>query len=366
MVQSIHRREHTVRPDLVIIDEAHHARAATWEAVLNRWPGIPRIGLTATPQRLDGKGLAAHFTAMVMGPTIDELVADGYLAPTRTLRIPSGLALADVRRDKHGEYRADDLRSQFAGAQVGKVVGSAVDAYMDYARGKRAIFFGIHTEHSRLVCEGLQQRGIRAMHVDGKDNPVRRDGIMREFRDGGLQVVGNCDLISEGFDAPACEVVMMGAPTRSVTRYLQMAGRAMRPGKTAMVLDLAGISYELGLPDEPREWSLSDGEVRERKARTPTECPACHIVFYGRRCPGCDAPVAAPLTPPEEVRSELVEAKRGEPKVRRPELMRLLSSARRADDPLAALRAIADGQGYKAGWVMHIARAWGLDAAKTH
>ena len=298
MVQSINRRAHTTRPDLVIVDEAHHARAATWEKVLARWPGVPRIGLTATPERLDGKGLAEHFGNIVLGPTIDELVAQGYLAPTRTLRVPSGLALADVRKDRHGEYRADDLRQRI----TGKVVASAVDAYMDYARGKRAIFFGVHTNHSRQVCEGLRAHGIRAAHVDGTDTPARRDRVMNDFRTGGLDVVGNCDLISEGFDAPACDAVIMGAPTRSVTRFLQQAGRAMRPGpdKTALVLDLAGITYELGLPDEPREWTLADGEVKaahEGKA-APTACPNCHTVFYGKRCPVC-AVVVTPAPLPE-------------------------------------------------------------------
>ena len=78
---------------------------------------------------------------------------------------------------------------------------------------------------------------------------ARRDRIMNELRTGGLDVVGNCDLISEGFDAPACEVIIMGSPTRSITRYLQQAGRATRPGvgKTALILDCAGNAHELGI-----------------------------------------------------------------------------------------------------------------------
>ena len=363
MVQSIHRRSHDVAPDLVIVDEAHHARAATWEKVLGRWPGVPRLGLTATPERLDGKGLSSHFGALVLGPTIDELVADGYLAPTRTLRVPSGLALAGLRRDRHGEYRQEDVRERV----TGEVIANAADAYMDYAAGKRAIFFGVHTEHSRQVCAELIARGIRAEHVDGTTSPARRDRVMQDFRDGAISVVGNCDLISEGFDAPGCDVVMMGAPTRSVTRYLQQAGRAMRPGpgKTAMVLDLAGTSYELGLADEPRRWSLEDGEIREREdgGRRPSECPACHTLFYGRRCPGCKAVMDVKTLPEvEQVRSTLIEAKRGEPKLRRPELMRALSTMRRADDPEAELVAFAARQGYKLGWAKHILRAWGLTA----
>ena len=182
---------------------------------------------------------------MVMGPSIPELVAMGSLAPTRTLRVPMSLILDGLKKDRNGEYRAADLSDKVTGA----VVADAVDAYMRYAKGKRAIFFGIHRSHSKQVCEGLRARGVRAEHVDGDDPPARRDRIMLEFKTGGIDVVGNCQLITEGFDAPACEVVMLGAPTRSVTMYLQQAGRAMRPGegKTALVLDLAGISHELGV-----------------------------------------------------------------------------------------------------------------------
>ena len=111
-----------------------------------------------------------------------------------------------------------------------------------------AIFFGIHRDHSPRLRGTLRSMGIRAEHVDGDDPAGRRDRIMNEFRTGGLDVVGNCDLISEGFDAPRCDVAMLGSPTRSVTRYLQQAGRAMRPreGKEALVLDLAGISARTG------------------------------------------------------------------------------------------------------------------------
>ena len=101
--------------------------------------------------------------------------------------------------------------------------------------------------------------------------PARRDRVMNGLKTGGLDVVGNCDLISEGFDAPGCEAVIIGAPTSSVTRYLQQAGRAMRPGegKTALILDLAGISHDLGLPDDVREWDLADGEIRQPHESAP-------------------------------------------------------------------------------------------------
>ena len=150
MVQSAARREGMGKPDLVVIDEAHHARAKTWETVLSRWPHAKRIGLTATPERLDGKGLGNHFSEMVIGPTIPWLVADGSLAPSRTLRIPGNLRLEGLRTGRNGDYRADDVGQAVTGA----VIADAVNAYMRYAEGRPAIFFGVHRDHSRKVCEG--------------------------------------------------------------------------------------------------------------------------------------------------------------------------------------------------------------------
>lgn len=361
MVQTIARRKNwRFNPKIIIIDEAHHARAKTWEVVLQRWPNAKLIGLTATPQRLDNKGLGQHFAELILGPTIPELVQDGYLAPSRTLRIPSSLVLEGVRKDRHGEYREDDVAARVTDA----VIADAVGAYQRYAFGKRAIFFGIHRSHSKLVCEGLRAIGVRAEHVDGTDSMQRRDRVMNLFKTGGLDVLCNVQLIDEGFDAPACEVVMLGAPTTSVTRYLQQAGRAMRPGpnKTALILDLAGISHDLGLPDDIREWSLSDGEIREgaKAHKTPNDCPRCQTVFWGRICPACNH--SEPLAEVQTVDTELEEATGATAKPvkggRRKELNRELAVAHRAPDKERALLEIAERRGYKRGWAAAILRVW--------
>ena len=236
MVQSMVRRDHVarMRPSIVIWDEAHHVRAATWEKAMSWWPGVPSLGLTATPERLDGKGLGTHFGAMVEGPSIHWLVNNinpstdfSYLAPCRTLTVPTSLDLSGLTRNRSGEY----------GAAIGEritpgVIADAADAYTRYAAGQQAIFFR-REPGSLAACSGAASKRweSRRRTWTGEDHAARRDRIMAEFRDGAIQVVGNCDLISEGFDAPGCSVIMMGSPTRSITRYLQQAGRAMRPGQ---------------------------------------------------------------------------------------------------------------------------------------
>ena len=192
MVQSIARREFTCNPDIVIVDEAHHARAPTWEKVLARWPHAVRIGLTATPERLDGRGLGEHFQEMVLGPPMAWLVENSYLAPTRTLTVPSSWEdMASVRRTKSGDYRSKDLAERV----TDRVVADAAKAYMRHTPGQQAIFFGVDTNHSKMVCAKLRDYGIAAEHVDGKDHEARRDRIMAEFSERRIQVVGNCDLI---------------------------------------------------------------------------------------------------------------------------------------------------------------------------
>ena len=141
----------------------------------------------------------------------------------------------------------------------------------------------------------------------------------------------------------------------------------MRPaeGKTALILDLAGISHELGLPDEVRQWSLDDGEVREpQKAHTrPRDCPKCLTVFYGRVCPECAH--AEPMAAVPEVETELEEAASTPPKRkgnRRADLWRDVAIAKRTADPRRAMLAVAAQRGYKPGWANHILRAWGYAA----
>ena len=368
-VFTLARREHVARPRLIIMDEAHHVRAATWERVIERWPGVPRLGLTATPQRLDGKGLGAHFAAMVLGPSIHELqntfdpiTGLPYLAPIQVLRVPSSMRRSGMKKDKNGEFRQKDM-----GERVNeRVVGDAVMAYLTYARGKKTIFFGVHRNHSKRVCAGLRAHGVRAEHVDGDDTPARRDRVMSEFKDGAVDFIGNVALIDEGFDAPSCEVVIDAAWTTSVVRYQQRAGRAMRPGvdKVATLLDLVGNSYELGLPDDPREWTLDDGEVapETETVSVPRTCGNCKAAFRGSVCPWCNT--TTPLSEIDEVAVALEIAtpkpKRKPATGRRKDLNRELAAAWRSSDPVREVRAIGERRGYKPGWANYILHAKGM------
>ena len=280
MIQTVARRLGKMRsaPDVHIIDEAHHCRAATWERVCNAFGNSMRIGFTATPRRLDGRPLSTTFDTLVEGPSMQELIADGWLSQYECRGISQRLDLEGVHR-AGDKYRSSEVDARL----TEKIIANAAAAYVEHARGRKAIFFGITRSHSERVADELRRAGVRAAHVDHETEQCARDASIREFKTGTLEVICNVDLFSEGVDAPACEVVMMGRPTSSLTIYLQQAGRMMRPapGKTALLIDLCGnVSANAtahGLPCAPRNWSL-DGLEPDPPRQKLRECPQCHDV----------------------------------------------------------------------------------------
>lgn len=361
MAQSMARRPRLRdrRVDVVIIDEAHRCRARTWETVIGFWPRAILIGLTATPERLDGRGLAEFFDTLVDGASVNELIDDGYLAPVRTFSLPSDLSTDGVRRDRNGEYSAKELGRRV----TAKTIAAAANAYHRHTPGQPAIFFGVDTSHSRRVAAQLSALGYRAEHVDGRDTSGRRDAVMNGLRDGAVDVVCNCNLISEGFDAPGCDVIIMGAPTRSITRYLQQAGRCMRPrvGKTAVILDLAGNAYYHGLATDAREWSLEDGFVRQRKPRRPRKCPVCETLYYGRRCDCCGHVAEVQEAEIDEREVDLKEVKnikRRKGKLNAQQIKTRLREIRQSEDRVAGLQQFVAEQGYSPGYVGATLARW--------
>jgi len=317
MVFSWARRKMSFRPDLIIIDECHHAKAKTWETVIERYPDAYLLGLTATPVRLDGKGLSPPFTSMHCGLSTPELIEARRLSPIHVLRIPSSFRKKGLRMTG-GEYNRKDMEKK----ADAKFVADAVNAYLKYTPDRQCIMFGVSKRHARDVAERFAEFGVSAAAVgDDTPDPVRED-TFRQFARGGIRVVCNVSLIDEGFDVPACDVVIDAAPTASVVRYLQRAGRAMRyrEGKMAILLDLVGNSYDHGLPDQSREWELvvdNPKDLREenrRKGNNLRCCRQCLCLFSPKlvECPHCGTEHDG--TPVHEIDIDLIEAKPKEPK----------------------------------------------------
>lgn len=367
MVQTLVRRAATLEPpDLFVIDEAHHAVAGTWRTLADAWPAARILGVTATPERQDGKGLRDAFDVMVLGPTVRDLIDRGHLAPFRHYSAPQALDLSGVRTTA-GDYNAGDV----AAAMVKqRIVGCAVTEYRKRADGLPAVAFCPTVAFAEAVAADFRSAGIPAASVDGSMAPHARAAALDGLRRGTIRVVTSCDLISEGFDVPAIAAAILLRPTKSLGLYMQQVGRALRPkhdGTPAIIIDHVGNGIAHGLADTPRAWSL-DGKAAKRNPPSVQQCVDCFRVFAKAAQPDCDRQPCG-LAP------EAREAKeRKAPEVIDGELVDLTETVRVAWAPGTDLRAsplrdvlrhartrhqlaaVAAARGYSPGWVHHVMR----------
>lgn len=345
----VNRTDKLSIPQLIILDEAHHATANTWRKLLDIYPDAYVIGLTATPQRMGGQGLGDIFDSMIIGPSVKELVAAGNLSPYRYYAPPVAADLEGLKV-KYGDYIQSDVAMRMDKSEI---IGDLIKKYQELAPGTRAVCYCASIEHSQHTAEMFRQAGIPALHIDGETPSVTRTAAINEFKTGAIKILCNVDLISEGFDVPAMETVILARPTQSLTLFIQQAMRAMRkdddnPGKVAIIIDHVGNVYRHGLPDEDREWSL------ESKKKKPTEkrefsmkiCPKC---FAAHRpapiCPQCQ--YVYKVEPQKEIEQrdgELAEIIAFEKKRKKEEVR----SARN----VVSLEQIAMQRGYAPGWVI--------------
>lgn len=364
-VQTLGRRmDRVTPPDLIVIDEAHHAIAGQWAAVVAAFPSARILGVTATPERLDGRGLGTQaggcFDSLVMGPAVGDLIEGGFLSPTRVFAPADAPDLAGIRTVA-GDYAQGALGDAM---QRPKIVGDAIAHYVKHAAGMPAILFSPSVAHAEAMAAAFRDAGWRALAASGTTAPAERDAAIAGLATGAVQVLCSCDLVSEGLDVPAVGCVILMRPTKSLGLYLQQVGRGLRtaPGKTHLiVLDHAGNSLTHGMIEQPREWSLA-GRPKRDPSDAARQCPTCYAVHKPASvCPECGHSYAAAADEaeragPEQVEGELAEVV-ASPWASRP-LRDVLRDARDEDLP-----AIAKARGYKAGWVRHIRGARAMRGA---
>lgn len=279
MVQTLARRlDKLPEPDFLVVDEGHHAAAGTWEKILARWPRAFVLLVTATPERLDGKGLAPFADEMIVGPSVSELIREGYLAKPRVFA-PSNLDLEGVHVVR-GDYDQAEVAERVRKSQI---VGDAVKHYRDICGGKPAIAFCVNIEEAKKTAEQFRAAGFNSVAIDGNTEDWQRKGALKGLATGSVHVVTSCNLISEGFDCPGVYAAILLRPTKSLAMYLQQVGRALRPfpGKeNAIILDHVGNVFDHGMPDAPRKWSLEGRKGRRRKDDDEPSVPV-------KQCPNC-------------------------------------------------------------------------------
>lgn len=347
------RAHYMIPPDLIAVDECHHEAARTWSSLTARFPKVYKIGWTATPQRLDGRGLREHYDEMVHGPSPRWLIDNGYLSDyvyyAPELFETSGIGTTA------GDF---SMRDASGVANKPSITGCAIEHYKNLVNGRRAIVFCCDINHSMSVTSMFREAGIPSDHVDGKKDRKSRDECISRFIQGDTLVLTNVNLFGEGFDVPSIEAVIQLRPTKSLSLFLQWCGRALRTfeGKSnAVILDhCRNIERPgFGLPDDDRDWTL-DGRTR-RSSKTAQviakECPRCYRDNPNRsvKCLFCGYEFVKREREVLQIEGELKEVKRRNRIAARIERVR----AKSLDD----LRMIERRKGYKHGWAEHVWRS---------
>lgn len=284
-------------PTVVFVDEAAHSAAGGWAKVLE-WAslvGAKIVGLTATPERLDGRPLNPPYQAIVPGPSVAWLIQEGYLSRYRAFA-PTTPPLDDLKV-RAGDYAIEEMAEKI---DTPTLVGDVVGHYRRLAAGKRAIYFAINIAHSKHVADAFNAAGVPAIHIDGTTPSHERKAAAVALADGRLSVLVNVGLLSEGFDLSAqagrdvtVECVGLLRPTKSLSLYLQQVGRALRKKPdAAVILDHAGNIEAHGLPDDDRVWTLEGRKKGDQKAEVAvTVCSSCFATYRAilRKCPECGA-----------------------------------------------------------------------------
>lgn len=311
-VQTLIRRlqKITTPPDLIIIDEAHHAAAGSWQVIINNWPDVPLIGVTATPCRLDGKGLGNVFDTLIEGPSVQMLTSAGYLSPARIYAPPMVADLSGLKR-RAGDYAIDQAADAMTRPTV---TGDAIKHYRTLAGDQQAIAFCCSVNHAESVRDSFATAGINSELLLG--NTSDRDAVVNRFAIGETRILVTVDVVSEGFDIPTAGCAILLRPTQSLGLYLQQVGRVLRPapGKAhAIILDHVGNVTRHGWPDDDRQWSLEYGAPRASGQSAPSvrTCPECFAAFKPAPiCPCCGAECTASPRELKQVEGELQELKR--------------------------------------------------------
>lgn len=278
MVQTIHRRLGKIDPaafDLVVIDEAHHSTAKTWREVAEHFRPRLRLGLSATPERLDGSDLSHLFSEISFEMSVASAIGSGYLVPPLARQCLTSCSLSGVRT-VGGDLNEGDLQAVIDVEERNRFI---VEKYQQHAPGRRAICFAVSIAHAKHITEAFTAAGVVADYIAG-DSPDRAEKLAR-FAAGEIQVLSSCMVLTEGFDDPGVDCVLLARPTKSRPLFAQMIGRGLRLAdgkKDCVVLDftdnagrhsLASAWQFLGYtkPASEDEVLSVDGEKRKRESK---------------------------------------------------------------------------------------------------
>lgn len=341
---------------LWITDEAAHLlKNNKWGRAVQYFPNAIGLGVTATPQRLDKRGLGRHadgvFDTMVLGPNSRWGIDNGFLCKYK-IAIPASDYQNYLRKASDGSDYAKD--AMIEASKRSHIVGDVVANYQKFANGKQAILFATDIETAHKMEEQFKTAGVKAKLLTGETDDKERLDALIDFQNKTTQVLLNVDLFDEGLDVPGIECVIMARPTMSVSKYKQMVGRGLRPAPNKpylVLIDHVGNVTNHGLPCAHRRWTL-DRIVKKRDRtnfiricsntdcnspydRTLSECPWCGTEAVSKTSMGSGR------IPPKQVDGDL--------ELIDPETIRELEERSHLDDPITVQKRVSARAGAAAG-----------------
>ena len=375
MVQTLTRRVDKLPiPNVILVDEAHHALAKSYQRILKQFPKAIVLLFTATPHRTGRMQLDQIADDIIVGQSIHELTDKGFLAPFRYFQPPNDFDSNLLKRNSTGDYTAESMQQ----AMSTKIFGHIVKQYKRIADGMQAVVYTYSIDSAVEIARKFNSEGISAIEVDGTTSKEKRDLAVRKFREQEIKILVNVNLFTEGVDLPNVDCVIMARPTASLALYLQFSMRCLnpRPGKTAIIIDHANNFKQFGYPDDDRDWKKAIKSGRQKSKSLLKDpglsivtCDYCFAVVKASevkdgKCPICGKPIKVHKAKPvSDV--DLIEATKERQRlikeiVKNNLLKEVANKTVSELKSLSELQAYARLHGYKPGWSWYQAKRKGL------
>lgn len=375
MVQTLTRRVDKLPiPDVILVDEAHHALAKSYQRILDNFPKAIILLFTATPHRTGRVQLDQIADDIIVGQSIHELTEKGFLAPFRYFQPPGDFDSKLLKRGSTGDFTNDSMQQ----AMSTKIFGHIVKQYKRIAPGMQAVVYTYSIDSAIKIAAEFNSEGISAAEVDGTTPKEKRAVAVRKFRDQEIKILVNVNLFTEGVDLPNVDCVIMARPTASLALYLQFSMRCLnpRPGKTAIIIDHANNFKSFGYPDDDRDWKQA---IKSGKQKSKTllkdpglsivTCDYCFAVVKASevkdgKCPICGKTIKVHEAKPiSDV--DLVEATKARKQLVKKILhdnvyQNVINKNVGELHTMAELQAYAKIHGYKPGWAFFQAKRKGI------
>lgn len=244
--------------DFVIVDEAHHITADSYQKIIKAFPNAKLLGVTATPVRMNGEGFTETFDELITSPSVKWFIEKGFLSQYDYYSVARSSFIQQqvdsIKKFSQGDYAESELERI---CDNDRIRAQIVKTYLDFANGKKGIVYTINKLHNKNLCAEFNEKGIKTVAIDSDTPSELREQYIEQFRRGEFLIICNVNLFTEGFDCPDIEFIQLARPTKSLALYLQQVGRGLRVSENkenVLFLDNVGLYNRFGFPSSRRMW----------------------------------------------------------------------------------------------------------------